>query len=85
MAFHVSFERIHPFQDGDGRIGRLVAFKECLRNGITPFVIDEEEKLFYYRGLSEWDRERGYLMDTCLTGQDTFKEWLDYFRIPHAD
>lgn len=85
VAFHVSFERIHPFQDGNGRVGRLIAFKECLRNGITPFVIDEEKKLFYYRGLSEWDRGRGCLMDTCLAGQDTFKEWLEFFRIPYAD
>jgi Fic family protein len=84
VAFHVAFERIHPFQDGNGRVGRLVMFKECLRNGIVPFVITDEMKLHYYRGLSRWDSARGYLMDTCLAAQDAFKAELDYFRIPYA-
>lgn len=83
IAFHVQFERIHPFQDGNGRIGRLILFKECLRHGIVPFIIEDKIKLFYYRGLKEWSREKGYLMDTCLSAQDTFKAYLDYFRIPY--
>ena len=83
VSTHVALERIHPFQDGNGRVGRLVMFKECLRHGITPFVISDDLKLFYYRGLARWDEERGWLMDTCLSAQDTFKEWLDYFRIPY--
>lgn len=73
IAFHVRFERIHPFQDGNGRVGRLIALKECLRFGILPFLIEDGKKAFYYRGLSEWDREPGYLTDTCLDGQDTFR------------
>lgn len=81
LDFHCRFERIHPFQDGNGRVGRLILFKECLRCGIVPFIIDENLKLFYYRGLKEWERERGYLRDTCLSAQDRFKEYLDYFRI----
>lgn len=85
IDFHVRFERIHPFQDGNGRVGRLVMLKECLRNGIAPFVISDEMKLFYYRGLAEWDSEKGFLRDTCLAAQDTFKQWLDHFRIPYAD
>ena len=85
VSFHVSFERIHPFQDGNGRVGRLVMFKECLRHGITPVVITDDTKLFYYRGLSRWDKERGWLMGTCLSAQDSFKGWLDYLRIPYAD
>lgn len=83
IAFHVEFERIHPFQDGNGRVGRLILFKECLKYGIVPFIIDEELKLFYYRGLGEWSRERGYLLDTCLAAQDKFKKYLDYFRISY--
>ena len=85
VAFHVAFERIHPFQDGNGRVGRLIMFKECLRNRVTPFVITDEMKLFYYRGLKNWDGEKGWLMDTCLSAQDEFKQWLDYFRIGYDD
>ena len=83
IAFHVAFESIHPFQDGNGRVGRLILFKECLKNGIVPFIIDADLKLFYYRGLHEWNTERGYLIDTCLSAQDKFKKYLDYFRIPY--
>lgn len=83
LDFHHRFERIHPFQDGNGRVGRLILFKECLRNGIVPFIIDEELKMFYYRGLSEWQRERGFLIDTCLAAQDKFKKYLDYFKIQY--
>lgn len=85
IAFHYEFESIHPFQDGNGRVGRLILFKECLRNQITPFIIDEKHKLFYYRGLHEWKNQRGYLIDTCLSAQDTFKTYLDYFTIPYSD
>lgn len=81
LDFHYSFERIHPFQDGNGRIGRLIMFKECLKNNICPFIIDEKHKLFYYRGLKEWPKTRGYLRDTCLLLQDDFKAVLDYFKI----
>ncbi len=81
LDFHVRFERIHPFQDGNGRVGRLVMFKECLKEGIIPFVITDELKYYYYRGLSEWDDETGYLTDTCLTAQDQFKKWMQYFKL----
>lgn len=83
LDFHVKFERIHPFQDGNGRVGRLLMFKECLKHNIVPFIIEDNLKLFYYRGLKEWSKERGYLMDTCLTAQDKYKAYLDYFRIPY--
>ena len=82
VAFHVAFERIHPFQDGNG-VGRLILFKECLKHNIVPFIIEDNLKLFYYRGLKEWDHEKGFLMDTCLTAQDRFKAYLDYFRIEY--
>lgn len=83
LDFHVRFERIHPFQDGNGRVGRLIMFKECLKYNIVPFIIEENLKLFYYRGLKEWYNEEGYLTDTCLTAQDKYKAYLDYFRIPY--
>ncbi|MCI9227786.1 MAG: Fic family protein [Dorea sp.] len=83
LDFHVRFERIHPFQDGNGRVGRLIMFKECLKYNIVPFIIEDNLKLFYYRGLKEWDKEKGYLTDTCLTAQDKYKVNLDYFRIAY--
>ena len=83
LDFHVKFERIHPFQDGNGRVGRLVMFKECLKYNIVPFIIDDNLKLFYYRGLKEWNNEKGYLTDTCLTAQYKYKEYLDYCRIEY--
>ena len=83
IAFHAEFERIHPFQDGNGRVGRLILFKECLKHNIVPFIIEDNLKLFYYRGLKDWNREKGFLMDTCLTAQDRFKAYLDYFRIAY--
>lgn len=83
LEFHVKFERIHPFQDGNGRVGRLIMFKECLKNNIVPFIIEDQLKMFYYRGLKEWDNERGFLVDTCLTAQDKYKAYLDYFRIQY--
>lgn len=83
LDFHYKFECIHPFQDGNGRIGRLLLFKECLKYNIVPFIIDEELKLFYYRGLKEWMNERGYLRDTCLMAQDKFKLYLDYFKVQY--
>lgn len=81
IRFHYSFERIHPFQDGNGRVGRLVALKECLRYGIVPFIIEDSKKMFYYRGLSEWEQVPGYLTDTCLDGQDTFRKLMAMFDI----
>ena len=81
LDFHVKFEKIHPFQDGNGRVGRLIMFKECLKYNIVPFIIEDDLKMFYYRGLAEWETERGYLRDTCLTAQDRYKAYLDYFRI----
>lgn len=83
LNLHVHFERIHPFQDGNGRVGRLIMFKECLCSGIVPFIITDELKMFYYRGLSEWGHVNGYLTDTCLTAQDQYKTSLDYFRIKY--
>jgi len=83
LDFHVKFERIHPFQDGNGRVGRLIMFKECLKHNIVPFIIEDDIKMFYYRGLKEWNSEKGYLMDTCLSAQDKFKAYLDYFRIAY--
>ena len=83
LDLHVRFERIHPFQDGNGRVGRLIMFKECLCGGIVPFIITDELKMFYYRGLSEWGHVNGYLTDTCLTAQDQYKTSLDYFRIKY--
>lgn len=81
IAFHHDFESIHPFQDGNGRVGRLIALKECLHYGIVPFIIEDAKKAFYYRGLAEWENEQGYLIDTCLDGQDTFKRLLAMFDI----
>lgn len=81
MEFHVRFEKVHPFQDGKGRVGRLIALKECLKNNIVPFIIFGSKKAFYYRGLKNWDQERGWLIDTCLDGQDAARKYLDYFGI----
>ena len=83
LDFHVRFEQIHPFQDGNGRVGRLIMFKECLKHGIVPFIIEDELKIYYYRGLNEWYNEKGYLTDTCLSAQDKYKTYLDYFRIKY--
>ena len=83
IALHAEFEYIHPFQDGNGRVGRLIALKECLRYNIIPFIIEDSKKYFYYRGLSEWKNEKGWLTDTCLDGQDTFIRLLDMLDIPH--
>ena len=81
IRFHYAFERIHPFQDGNGRVGRLIALKECLRFGLIPFIIEDDKKMYYYRGLSEWEWEKGYLTDTCLDGQDTFRKLMSMFDI----
>ena len=83
IAFHAEFEQIHPFQDGNGRVGRLIALKECLRHNIIPFIIEDSKKNYYYRGLSEWQNEKGFLTDTCLDGQDTFKQLLDMLEIEY--
>ena len=79
VEFHYHFEKIHPFQDGNGRVGRLIIFKECLKYNIIPFIVDERHKLYYYRGLKEFENERGYLIDTCLSAQDMYIELLEYF------
>lgn len=81
LNFHYRFEKIHPFQDGNGRVGRLLLFKECLRYNIVPFIIEDDLKMFYYRGLNQWEKERGFLRDTCLTAQDRFRKYLSYFKI----
>ena len=83
VAFHAEFECIHPFQDGNGRVGRLVALKECLHHNVIPFIIEDAKKNFYYRGLAEWKNEKGWLIDTCLDGQDTFIRLLDILEISH--
>ena len=83
LDFHYWFESIHPFQDGNGRIGRLILFKECLRNGIVPFIIEDDMKMYYYRGLQQWKNEKGYLREPCLAAQDRFKSYLDYCEIAY--
>ncbi len=83
LNFHVQLERIHPFQDSNGRVGRLVMLWQCLQNGIVPFIITEELRLFYYRGIQHWGKVNGYLRDTCLTAQDNYKALLDYFKIKY--
>jgi Fic family protein len=79
LEYHCRFEKIHPFQDGNGRVGRLILFRECLRNNVMPFIIDDAHKQFYYRGLREFESVRGYLADTCLSAQDTYTKWVEYF------
>ena len=81
VGFHQRFEKIHPFQDGNGRVGRLIMFKECLSNDVVPFIIGEEHRWYYYRGLKEWDNDREFLLNTCLSAQDEFRKWLEYFDI----
>ena len=81
LDFHVRFESIHPFQDGNGRVGRLILFKECLKYGFTPIVIEDQYKMYYYRGLKEFEEEKGFLIDTCLNGQDMYGKMMDYFEI----
>ena len=83
IAFHVAFERMHPFQEGNGHVGRLILFKECLKHNIVPFIIEDNQKLFYYRWLKEWYKEKDFLLDTCLTAQNRFKSYLDYFRVEY--
>ena len=83
IEFHYRFECIHPFQDGNGRVGRLIMLKECLKHNIVPILILDEYKAFYYRGLKEWKNEPGYLKDTCLYGQDIFKKYLEYYKIKY--
>lgn len=85
LEFHYRFEMIHPFQDGNGRVGRLILFKECLRKGIVPFIISDELKLFYYRGLQKWPEERGFLRETCIAAQDQFRQYMNYFRIGESE
>ena len=85
IAFHVDFERIHPFQDGNGRVGRLIAFKECLRFNLTPFIIEDRKKSFYYRGLANWEREKGWLKETCSDGQDTISALLEMYYAPETE
>jgi Fic family protein len=79
VEYHYRFEKIHPFQDGNGRVGRLLLFRECLKNNYIPFIINNEHKQFYYRGLQEFENTREYLIDTCLSAQDTYQSWVDYF------
>ena len=79
IEFHYRFEKIHPFQDGNGRVGRIIIFKECLKNNIIPFIILDKDKLFYYRGLKEYKNENGYLIDTCLNAQDQYKNMIEYY------
>jgi len=79
VEYHYRFETVHPFQDGNGRVGRLIMFRECLKNNVIPFIIDDNHKQYYYRGLKEFSNIRGYLIDTCLSAQDTYTEWVKYF------